>query len=173
MKRALVAAFLVLVAGCDREARVFGRSYDECVLKNASTGGDEASRDRSTEICARHFQRPPTQREAWRVYLKANQIHLDSPSAHPWEPSDKIEVKVINTIEDAVVTQVEVVFEFYRENPWKDATQVPVNTLTWTLDVATQPNSTETVLGTFEGNKPPAPFGKLISSKPTTILPLK
>lgn len=39
-----------LLAGCDQSARTFGKTYDECLLKNAA-------QTEAGEICARRFER--------------------------------------------------------------------------------------------------------------------
>jgi hypothetical protein len=56
-----ILATLTLI-GCNRGSATFGRSYDECVLKNAARGGDLAN-----EICQRHFTREGTDREVANV----------------------------------------------------------------------------------------------------------
>jgi hypothetical protein len=73
-KRILAVLCLALVAGSachSQEDRTYGQSYDECILKNASRGGDEESRSTATDICARHFIRPATPFEAQESRAKA------------------------------------------------------------------------------------------------------
>ena len=65
---ALAALAAVGLASCSRthDDATFDGSYDECVLKNASKGGDSDARQAATDICARHFTRTANDKRSER-----------------------------------------------------------------------------------------------------------
>jgi len=151
-KIALVAIPVILLSSCESETKTFGRSYDECVLRNATKGGDETSRFLATDICRRRFERTPTAEERKKflseVVIKFNEAGiLDSNRSE-----DRMSATVWNEDENLVITQVVVNVDFYKTPPnaaggWpKDTWSEPA---VWSRDVAIQPDTDDTIIGTF------------------------
>jgi len=70
-----ILASLALV-GCTQTSATFGGSYDECVLKSATPGGNVTD-----EICQRHFIHEPNEREIANVSSEVKLIETPDPSA--------------------------------------------------------------------------------------------
>ena len=102
------------VAGCDSSVQTFGKSYDECILKNARNGGDRASRDTATQICERRFTRNATasDREAFGI---ATNI-IDNPGA-----VDFLQIGVEPRDPNIVLKEVRSDVTFYRTARGRDA----------------------------------------------------
>lgn len=166
----LVIAAAILVGACDRDAKVFGRSHDECILKNASEGGDAESRAAAADICARHFKRPPGESEKESVSLTVRFITPGTPS--PLN-DDRVQIEVDNWNLNTVVTKVALEMDFFTRDPWKEPGQKPIDTAYWILDAATQPGGVETLEGNFGDEEPASRFGKVRKVEVVQVLPLK
>jgi hypothetical protein len=171
MKTALVlVAAAILLTACDGEAKVFGRSYDECILRNANGGGDATSRATAADICARHFKRWPKKREQEPVGLKVTLVTPGNPTP---DDDDRVEIIVENGNLNTVVTKVALEMEFFASDPWKEPGQKPLDKSNWILDSTTQPGEIELVMGHFGDDEPASRFGKVKNVEVVQVLPLK
>lgn len=155
----LVALTCTLLLSCsDRDAEIFGQSYDECVLKNARTGGDEASRGVATEICARHFQRVTINSERTQTIAVSRNLRFDQPNYLTDQREDELHIEVQNSQDDRIITEVEVVADF-SDKPEMENGKFPadakITTLTWTFPVSLQPHIQQRLTGTFQGGRAP------------------
>ena len=161
---------VLLLAGCGSQSgQVFGASYDECVLRNARTGGDRDSRELAEEICQRRFERAPTRREKEQLFPGLTVRFDDSYLG------DNILVSVDNRTRNLVVTELEasVVFmdrDRQGDGLWPADAQI-VDTLVWSLNPAAQPLELGSAVGTFDDGRAPSRFTvkKIIV---TRVLPL-
>ena len=125
---------------------VFGRTYDECLLKNATKGGDADTRQTATVVCDRHFIRPATTDEIGSVAVTSF-IEKDDQGEHLL-----IHLQNNNRYAEIRHAQVNVLFG-------TDATG-----LTWSQDVDVLPGATGDFSGSFTDNKAP---GKITSQSGT------
>ena len=100
---ATVAICSALISSCDTSAKTFGKSYDECLLKNASLEQSSAS-----EICARHFERLRTFEERDSGLLTTTAT-LDNSSAVP----QIVRVTVTNNSRRVIASDYEVNVVFW------------------------------------------------------------
>lgn len=110
----LALAGAALVAGCDSSVQTFGRSYDECILKNARNGGDRASRETATAICERRFTRDATASDRDAFGIATNII--DNPG-----PVDFLQIGVEPRDPNIVLKEVRSDVTFYRTARGRDA----------------------------------------------------
>lgn len=172
----LVGLSAVILCGCSsKDEETFGRSYDECVLKNARTGGDEASREVATDICARHFQRSTSQSERTQTIAVSRNLAFDQLNYLTDQREDELHIEVQNARDDQLITEVEVVADF------SDKAALPsgefpqdakITTLNWTFSVNLQPNIQERLTGTFQNGRAPSANVQM-DAYATKVVPFK
>ena len=152
---ALTGALSVLAA-CDRQDTVFGRSYDACVLRNVNRVADDDRRAAADDICARHFERDATARERSAVKSVVTFVaaRTPPPNANDLFTSNSfgedyaahISVEVTNNTQDAIIKKVDVKIEFYAAADLRTKTGKP---LTTSLDTTIEPGATQTLTSDF------------------------
>lgn len=147
---ALTSLLLVVLSACGEAPRdIFGRSYDECILMNASSEGDAASRQTATEVCARHFERAPTPDEA---RLVSGQVTPLVTMGY----SDVVLVMAQNDSSSLLVTEVAVDVDFHPEPA--DSSGIFADsgrTIHWTFAAHLEPHAQQDFRGSFtEGHAP-------------------
>ena len=169
---AVVAAAAVLTACAGPGTDTFGRSYDECILKNARTGGDENSRYTATDICQRRFERAPTTRELENLE-KGSSVRFDQTrrdlvfdgtsftGMRDVEQHDVL-VTINNRSRNLVVLEFETTIVFYdrpkgEDGQWPASAEV-VDVLTWNLSPVAQPGEYGRAIGVFDDGKAPSRF---------------
>ncbi len=158
MKRLTTMAAIIALAGCSQGASTFGKSYDECILKNARTGGDERSRDEAREICARHFIRKPTKAEIGEIKI-GTVMAFDQPTYGGTE--DIVHVGIENDSRNIVVLKVGTAVAFYSkprgpDGKFNDADFI--DEWVWTLDINTQPGERNSTTGTMTPTRAPSRY---------------
>lgn len=177
-----VAGAALLLSSCDDSAKTFGRSYGECVLKNASDGGDQYSREQATEVCLRRFSRAPSATELSHDFVYGGRIRslelieLDAADAAAAGPLPKIlEVDVINKLDNAMIVGVSVTVHFYRvpqtsARPLSTSVDL-VDTMRWEFSNNIAPNETARIEGSFHETTPPPTQHYIISATPKMVVP--
>lgn len=146
------------VTGCDNSAKTFGKSYDECILKNAREGGDDASRRVATDVCVRRFQQAVPIGDQDDTIAVERLSFYDVPDGIGAK-SDAVQVRVHNSFADKLITEIEVVADF-SDKPSGDNGKFPADakivTETWTFNANVLPNNEASFRGTFQTTKAPS-----------------
>jgi hypothetical protein len=167
----IVLAALSACGSADHD--VFGRSYDECILRNARTGGDEQSRQTATDICARRFERAPTRADLENLQ-PGSTVRFDRTVSDLDFGSDGFTPTFVNrTIDDLIVTvrnessnlivlevETSVVFMSKPRLPsgdWPADAEI-VAVLTWNLEPYAGPGETGSAVGTFDEQRAPSRY---------------
>jgi len=147
-----------------KEVETFGRTYDECILKNARDAGDVSSRQMAIGVCIRRFQRDATIVEKRPSIAVRRRLNRNVPNYEGGGLRDQLRVTVRNDQGTRIVTEVNVVAKF-SDKAQLDSGQFPadarITTLNWTFPVLLEPNVEEDLYGSFEGER--APSGHLQS----------
>lgn len=114
MRIILLAASTALLASCDTSVSTFGKSYDECILKNAREGGDRSSRDTATAICERRFTKDATSSDRAAFGIATNVI--DNPGT-----ADYVQIGVTAREPNVILKEVRSVITFYRTAKGRDS----------------------------------------------------
>lgn len=96
----LLASGVALLSGCDTAAKTFGKTYDECLLKNAAQTA-------AADICARHFERLRTFEERDGGMLSADGVVATI------EGRERIVVTVTNNSRDKIASVYDVYAVFW------------------------------------------------------------
>ena len=96
----LIASGGLLLGGCDPAAKTFGKTYDECLLKNAAQAT-------ANEICARHFERLRTLDEQDGDMLTADGEIVGQGA------DEKIVVNIKNNSSDKIAASYSVTAAFW------------------------------------------------------------
>jgi hypothetical protein len=181
----VVAGAALLLSSCDDSAKTFGRSYGECVLKNASEGGDQYSREQATEVCLRRFSRAPNATELSHDFVWGGRIRSmndmefmalpASVAAAAGPPPKILEVDVINKLDNAMIVGVSVTVYFYRvpqtsARPLSNSVDL-VDTMRWEFSNNIAPNETARIEGSFDETTPPPTQHYIISATPKMVVP--
>jgi len=174
----LVAGAALLLSSCDDSAKTFGRSYGECVLKNASDGGDQYSREQSTRVCLQRFSRAPSATELSHDFVWGGRIRntMDvAVDAAGGTTPNILEVDVVNELDNAMIVGVSVNVYFYRvpqtsDRPLSNSVDL-VDTLRWDFNNTITPNETARIEGSFDETTPPPTQHYIISAKPKMVVP--
>lgn len=105
----------LLLSGCDSSAKTFGKTYDECLLKNAAQAA-------ATDICARHFERLRTFEEQDSNMLTADGQIVDSGNG------SKIIATITNNSLDKIAVSYNVFAAF-----WADESYIPESKIQRTI----------------------------------------
>lgn len=182
----LTAATVVLAACAGPGSDTFGRSYDECILKNARTGRDESSRETATDICERRFERSPTATEL-KDFEKGSSVRFNQISREMEFDGvqftgmrnvkrDDVLVTIANLSRNVVVLEVETTITFF-DRPRSESGEWPsdakvVEILTWKLSPVAQPGEYGSATGGFDHGKAPSKFFSS-KTKILRVLPLQ
>lgn len=120
------------------QVEVFGASYDECLLKNATKGGDVESRDVATGACERHFIRTATPVEAISTGITSALFVQD-------DGNDGISFTITNNNQNVTIKHASVTVAF----------DGPDGPLTWDHDINAEPGKTVAFFGNFPTGKVP------------------
>lgn len=160
-------ALAALTAGCDSSVQTFGKSYDECILKNARDGGDRASRETATAICERRFSRAATKSDRQRIRVATNVFII--PNA-----ADYVQIGV-EAPADIVVLEARSEVSFYWTAAGRDRRDSSdfIETFTWD---SLQPyadawTGLPTATGSFPDRNAPSAFWTA-KTVPTKVLTL-
>lgn len=180
----LVAGAALLLSSCDDSAKTFGRSYGECVLKNASDGGDQYSREQSTRVCLQRFARQPRAGEliynllySGRIRNKTLEEQLDASAAEAASTANipVLDVVVINNMDSKIVVGVEITVQFFEKaisaNGSASVDNNLVDTLTWSFSDQIDPLEQIRLKGAFEFESMPPTQHYIISAKPKMVVP--
>ena len=170
----MILTAAIAVTACDDSAKTFGRSYDECILKNAREGGEQNSRDMAMQVCQRRFERDPTQTERDRNIANGGTI-TPAPDFMPDAGDDEMRVNVINPFDDVLIVGVTIAMDFY-DKPLNDVGERPadakrIDTLTWDYPVALAPRQNDVLMGTFNGGKAPSAYYS-VTVRTTKVVPV-
>ena len=164
VKSLIVIGAAVLMVGCqDKSAELFGRSYDECLLLNARTGGDAPSRQVAAEICTRRFQRAAVGADREISIAVDRKMEWGIRNYADGGLQDRLQIEVENNRDDRFITEVEVVADFSDKPEVNGAfpADAKVVTLTWTFPVNIAPNEQETLFGTFQNDTAPGRYAQM------------
>lgn len=170
---AIFASLALTGCGLGRQSEIFGRSYDECILKNASTGGSEASRQEASTICQRHFVRAPTNAEKKLIRVGSSLETFYSSQGELLR--NEVIATARNNSQDFVVVEIETTLEFYDRPPGPDGTFAPEDyntSLVWNLFPAALPSEIGSARGYFDGPTAPTQFYRPLT-RVKLILPYK
>ncbi|GAA0640471.1 hypothetical protein GCM10009101_10420 [Brevundimonas lenta] len=154
----LVSTIALTVAGCDDSAKTFGRSYDECILKNARDGGDQASRNMAADVCIRRFQEAVPLSERGKTIAVNRIANYGVQDYVSGGIEDAIAIEVANSFSDKMLTEVEVAADFSDKPAGPDGkfpADAKITTLTWTFNTNLSPNAQTTLRGTFQDGQAP------------------
>jgi hypothetical protein len=167
-------AAIAMMAGCSGgDAEIFGRTYDQCILKNARAGGDQESRFVATEICARHFQRQTTPAERSRNISAARRVSYGEQNYLDNTVEDLLKITVRNSRDDWLITEVSVVADFSDKPEGPDGkfpADAKISTLDWTFNVELGPNGQRELIGSFDNGRAPTRHVQM-DAYPTKIVP--
>lgn len=178
----VVAGAALLLSSCDDSAKTFGRSYGECVLKNASDGGDQYSREQSTEVCLQRFSRAPSATELSHDFVYSGRIRslelielaaADAAAVGP--PPRILSVDVINKLDKAMIVGVSVTVNFYSgpivngEPPANRSALV--DTMYWEFSNQISPGEIARIQGSFDAATPPPTQHYIITASPKMVVP--
>ena len=160
----LLAAGLALT-GCLQPDATFGSNYDSCLLRNATQGDDDA-RSKAEAICARHYERVPTDLE--KGYASGRATVTFSPTG------DTIQTNIKNRNQDVIIEAIYVEGRFYDGPPvdgWDYSHRKLLKVLEWNADANVEPDAFDTVSGDFiDGGRAPSHFYSA-HFEPTKVLP--
>lgn len=168
----LAAISAAALAGCDSSAKTFGRSFDECILKNARDGGDQNSRNMAIEVCQRRFERDPTAAQGDRNIANGGTIQ-PTPDFMPDAGDDELRVDVANPFDDVMIVGLTVAVDFYDKPMDERGIRPPdakrIDTLTWDFAVALAPRENDVLMGTFSDGKAPSAY-YAVAVRPTKVV---
>ena len=148
----LLAPLLIVLVACDKidgRSKEFGVSYDDCILKNKTTGTSDVATATVDRACRRIWERDTS--APAEVSAK---LHNDT--------NPHMEFAIRNGTKD-IVTKVQIAVSFYKSD--EDAFDAELkgtqaksgSKLTWTLPVFLGPGEETTINGSFgEGGMPSA-----------------
>ncbi len=174
MSKKLLIVLCVLIASCGRPPEnVFGRSYDECILKNAPHASEG---DAAVEACLRHFERAPTDME---FNIVSGSGFALSPRPESFEDGLML-LEVQNQSSNLLVTEVQVTIPFHNSPP--DSQPVTMehqawtgpadNTLTWTFSTHLRPNENANFRGRVSLDQHVGQYSEQVSPRATRVVDL-
>lgn len=164
---------LLLLAACTKPPEPpprappspFGASYDECVLRYATSAGDVMAREQATGVCERQFARDSTQAET-NVLEGQVAIHGSSTVSY-------ITVDAQNNSDDLLITTVGATVIF-RAGPeaadlsWPGAPEARF----WTFAVHLEPHERTSLVGSLPPDDQLKPYFSYRSIYPERVVPL-
>jgi hypothetical protein len=135
---ALIAVVTLFVGGCDGATKTFGRSYNECVIKNASKS--VAQGGLAEAACRRHFETP-----------SASGGYADgSASLHRGGKDSAFTFTVANADASKIITGVSITATFGEGPNQRD--------MAWTFGTFIEPDQQVQLTGTIGEEPPPENF---------------
>ncbi len=171
MKRNFVLLVALALIGCSDKSKIFGSSYDACILQNAVKGGDVEARATAKKICERQFE------EEWRG---SNPLPIETNASIGYDagfdqleipPSDEMVIDIWNNSRSVTIKRMHAKVTFYNLKNSKNEFVDPIGTFDWNMDVDIAPGEYQRWTGNFDTGKhaPSGTFDARVS--PEVIIP--